>query len=204
MAGTILEDVGAAPVVLNADGALAAGSRVRLTNVGDVASRWLMAASTPAAGMPGFPLARGASHDLTLPHTAVANLYAWAPGTCRLAINPLAGDPGIRPGPTGVVTVGPTPVVLPIPSGDWPAGTRAIALNAGALPAYVVSGPMAGPAPDPVDGIPVQPGTALEISTGPDGNADSLWWWSGWPGTTVLVTVADASWHVAKMHLGAG
>ena len=191
---TRISDIGSAPVQVNpaGHGLGEPGQSVRLTNAGDNPVSWWIAATQPD-GVPGFPIARGASHEITLPELP---LWAWTRGTSRLLVTPLGGGgTGIVPGASVAAVLGQTPVAISPPAGARE-GTRMLAVAAGD-PVHAVLG-SAGAAPDPlVPETTLGLGQSMPLIGGADGGANAWWWTDRHAGAVVLLTVADDSWVIA-------
>ena len=189
---TSIHDIGGGPMQINPAGHALGdpGRSVRLTNAGDDVVHWWIAAAAPS-GVPGFPIRRGGSHEITLPSLP---LWAWARGSSRLLVTPLGNDDdiGVIPETTSAVTLGQTPVAVAAPQGAEE-GTQMLAVAAGE-PVYSVLGTDTSPP------TPLTPETTLKLGGtanlvgGPDGGATAWWWTDRHAGATLLLTVADGRW----------
>ena len=190
---TSIIELSAAPVQVNSAGHSlgAAGRSIRLTNAGDNPVYWWIAAQEPV-GVPGFSIARGGAHELTLPDMA---LWAWTRGTTRLLATPLGNedDVGVVPGTSSAIPLGQTPVAAMAPHGAE-RGTRMLAVAAGD-PVHVVSGGVGAPPSPLVPETTLSLGESILLVGGDDGTPPQTWWWTdAHLGATVLLTVADGRW----------
>lgn len=192
---TRIIDAGAAPVQVNPAGHELGepGRSLRLTNAGNNPLYWWIGDRVPD-GVPGFPIARGESHEITLPSLP---LWAWTQGTSRLLATPLGGADhiGVVPGASAAVPLGQSPVAAMAPTGVEPGGLM-LAVAAGER-IYAVAG-SAGAPPDPlVAETTLSLGESTALSGAENDAPSRVWWWTDrYAGATLLLTAADGLWDI--------
>ena len=199
---TLILDVDGVPRQVNRQGPEVdlggAGSWVRLTNAGDDPLYWSMEDPPPEAGVPGFPLARGASHTITMGGAigteGELSLFAWSAGKSRLIAVPvgLASERGQPAGPTGRVVLTPTAVSIVTPPG-LTAGQSFVIANAGGGTAYLFEGrSLASPR---IASERLETGEHFKGVETDDGRM--IFAWSDkHAGATLLICAADARWEL--------
>lgn len=171
-------------------------SAVMLTNVAATDGRWLIAKTRPQ-NLPGFPIPTGQSVYLSLPVVEDSKIWLWSDGgEGRIALNQVVSDPQIAPGVSVIMSVGPSPVVLSPPPGEWKEKTPLAVYNASALDCFFTIAPSDRP-PEPQNGLrmPAHAFNPHVLQTSKD-QSTCCWVWSGWPAATLLISVSHPGWNL--------
>ncbi len=191
---TAILDLGASPAQVSASEIGAdAGRRIRLTCAGDDPIFWSIGERAPETGMPGFRVARGASHEIVLP---ALPLWAWADRGSRLIATPIgaSGETGAIPGETGRIVLGTLPIAIPDSIAE--PGESVLAVSAGGGSVHVYAGTAL---PDPlIAAESLDDGQAYPLLILPGSDPTRVWAWTDrHAGATMLLTRADPGWLLA-------
>ena len=195
---TKIMDLAGAPAVVNDDesGLGPGGTRIRLVCGGDDELYWTIGERAPAPGVPGFPIRRGGAHEISLPDTG--RLWAWSGNRSRLIAMPVGdlGKRGTTPEVVDIVTLGQTPIIVPLGNLTAPAGKTFTVMNTGAKASFFQT--QRSRLPDPLVAAWVQEnGEAVRLQITPADDPREVWAWTdSHQGSVLLIVEDDAGWNL--------